>query len=95
MDDTTTTQAPSPLLGADWSDPLEDGVRGRVRAFIEAILEEELSAALGRGRYERAEDAGRGCRNGHRDRQVIGTFGAETISVPRARLVREDGGAAE
>jgi transposase-like protein len=70
-------------------------VRGRVRAFIEEILEEELSAALGRGRYERAEEAGLGWRNGHRDRQVIGTFGAETVRVPRARLVREDGETAE
>jgi putative transposase len=95
MDETTTTPAPSPVLGAAWSDPLEDEVRGRVRAFIEGILEEELSAALGRGRYERAEDAGTGWRNGHRDRQVIGTFGAETVRVPRARLVREDGGTAE
>ena len=58
MDKITTTQAPSPLLGAGWSDPLEEGVRGRVRAFIEAILEEELAVALGRGRYERAEEAG-------------------------------------
>jgi putative transposase len=95
MNETTTTQASSPLLSAEWSDPLEDGVRGRVRAFIEAVLEEELAAALGRGRYERAENAGVGWRNGHRDRQVIGTFGAETIRVPRARLVREDGGTAE
>jgi transposase-like protein len=95
MDETTTTQVPSPLLGEDWSDPLEDGVRGRVRAFIEVILDEELQAALGRSRYERAEAASRGWRNGHRDRQVIGTFGAETISVPRARLVRADGGTAE
>lgn len=95
MDETTTMQAPSPLLDAEWSDPLEDGVRGRVRAFIEAILEEELAAALGRGRYERTEDAGRGWRNGHRDRQVIGTFGGATVRVPRARLVREDGGTAE
>ena len=95
MDETTTTPTPSPLLGAGWSDPLEDEVRGRVRAFIEEILEEELSISLGRGRYERAEDTGRGWRNGHRDRQVIGTFGAETVRVPRARLVREDGGTAE
>ena len=50
MDETTTTPASSPLLGAGWSDPLEEEVRGRVRAFIEAILEEELSAALGRER---------------------------------------------
>jgi len=95
MDETTTTTTPSPLLGAGWSDPLEDEVRGRVRAFIEEILEEELSAALGRSRYERAEDAGLGWRNGHRERQVIGTFGAETVCVPRARLVREDGGTTE
>ena len=88
MTETTTTQAPSPSLGAEWSDPIEDGVRGRVRAFIEAILEEELEAALGRGRYERAEDGSRGWRNGHRIRQVIGTFGAETVCVPRARLAR-------
>jgi putative transposase len=95
MNETTTTPAPSPLLGAGWSDPLEDEVRGRVRAFIETILEEELSAALGRGRYERTEDAVVGWRNGHRGRHVIGTFGAETVRVPRARLVREDGGTAE
>ena len=95
MDEATTTPAPSPLCGGGWSDPLEDEVRGRVRAFIEEILEEELSTALGRGRYERAEDVCAGWRNGHRDRQVIGTFGAETVRVPRARLVREDGGTAE
>ena len=95
MDETTTTPALSPVLGAGWSDPLEEEVRGRVRTFIEEILEEELSAALGRGRYERAENAGLGWRNGHRARQVIGTFGTETVRVPRARLVREEGGTAE
>ena len=95
MNETTTTPMPSPLLGAGWGDPLEDEVRGRVRAFIEEILEEELSIALGRGRYERAEGAGPGWRKGHRDRQVIGTFGAETVRVPRARLVRDDGGTRE
>ena len=95
MDETTTMQTPSPLLGAGWNDPLEDEVRGRVRSFIEEILEEELSAALGRGRYERAEEVGAGWRNGHRHRQVIGTFGTESVRVPRARLVREDGGTTE
>ena len=48
MDETTTTQAPSPLLGAGWSDPIEDGVGGRVRAFIEAILEEDGGGARAR-----------------------------------------------
>ena len=93
-DDTKTSTVA--LLASDGAfDPLEDGVRQRVRCFIEAILEEELEAALGRGRYERACDGARGHRNGHRERQVIGTFGAETVKVPRARLVDDAGQASE
>jgi transposase-like protein len=97
-DDTNTSTVA--LLASDGAfDPLEDGVRQRVRCFIEAILEEELEAALGRGRYERACDGARGHRNGHRnghrERQVIGTFGAETVKVPRARLVDDAGQASE
>ena len=96
METTTTQTAALPLLCDDWSDPLEDGIRSRVRDFIEAILEEELEAALGRKRYERGgggESAGH--RNGHRSREVIGTFGSETIMVPRARLTKEDDGSQE
>jgi transposase-like protein len=78
-------------LPEGWSDPIEDGVRGRARAFIEAILEEEREAALGRGRDERSEEGPRGWRNGHRKRQVIGTFGPETVRVPRTRMTRADG----
>jgi putative transposase len=36
-----------------------------------------------------------GHRNGHRDRELMGTFGKTTISVPRARLETFDGGTAE
>jgi len=53
MAETTKTDCAAPLIGGDWTDPLEDGVRSRVRDFIETILEEELESALGRGRYER------------------------------------------
>jgi transposase-like protein len=82
--------APSPFAGSDWFDPLEDAVRGQVRAFIEALLEEEFEAALGRGRYERvASSSGR--RHGHRPRQLVTTFGPVTLSVPRARLPDEAG----
>jgi putative transposase len=82
--------APSPFAGSDWFDPLEDAVRSQVRAFIEALLEEELEAALGRGRYERvASSSGR--RHGHRPRQLVTTFGPLTFSVPRARLADEAG----
>jgi putative transposase len=74
-----------PMLGADWFDPLESGVRQQIRSFIQGMLEEELAAALGRARYGREAGAA-GQRNGHRDRQLMGTFGPVTVSVPRARL---------
>jgi len=37
-------------------------------------------------RYGRTAGAVKGYRHGNRGRQIIGTFGAETISVPRARI---------
>jgi putative transposase len=83
------------LTGDEIFDPVEDGVRQRVRRFIEAILLEELQAALGRGRYERSEAGPTGHRNGHRERQIIGTFGAETVRAPRARLLDGQGRTSE
>jgi hypothetical protein len=55
MEKATPAATATPLsdLDADWFDPLEDAVRGQVRVLIEQLLEEELEAALGRGRYER------------------------------------------
>jgi len=44
---------PPLFLGEDWFDPIEAGIRGRVRGFIEALIEEELSEALRRARYQR------------------------------------------
>ena len=41
------------LLFDDWFDAIEDGVRTRVRGFIETMLEAELSEALSRPRYGR------------------------------------------
>jgi transposase-like protein len=88
-------------LGDDWFDPLEAGVRTRIRGFIEELVEAELDAALGRDRYERPRPAeasagggpvvGAGHRHGHRDRQLMGTFGPVTVRVPRARLDTSDG----
>ncbi len=83
-----------PMLGADWFDPLESGVRQQIRLFIQGMLEEELAAALGRARYGREAGAA-GHRNGHRDRQLLGTFGPVTVSVPRARLSGAGGGQEE
>jgi putative transposase len=83
------------FLGDDWFDPLEAGVRTRIRGFIEELLEAELDAALGRDRYERPRLAGKdaaarqaavaGYRHGHRERGLMGTFGAVTVRVPRGR----------
>ena len=86
------------FLCDDWFDPLENGVRTRIRGFIEELLEAELEAALGRARYERGRvdgegspKGGVGSRHGHRERSLLGTFGATTVRVPRARLASPGG----
>ena len=98
--DTTkeTAVAAEVLLFDNWFDAIEDGVRARVRGFIETMLEEELSDALSRPRYGRrkpGEDEAApsvvGVRHGHRERTLTGTFGKTRIAVPRARLEGEDG----
>jgi putative transposase len=78
-----------------WFDPIEAGVRDRVRGFIEELLEEELTAALGRSRHERAAAEPNGYRNGTRERRLLGSFGPVQISVPRARMAAEGGGTQE
>ncbi len=37
----------------DWFDPIEAGLRDRVREFIQTMIEAELEAALSRPRYGR------------------------------------------
>jgi hypothetical protein len=46
----------------DWFDPIEAGVRDRVREFIHAMVEGELDAALMRPRYGRRSQSSSGCR---------------------------------
>src|SRR6478672_5296575 len=84
------------FLGAAWFDPIEAVIRDRVRGFIENLVEVELDGAIGRSRYQRAGAANvasgtAGYRHGRRARQLLGSFGAVTISVPRARLNEADG----
>lgn len=88
--------ASSEFLAAGWFDPIEAAIRDRVRGFIENLVEAELDAALGRSRYQRpraADGVGKtaGYRHGQRERQLLGSFGPVTISVPRARLNEADG----
>ncbi|MBV1800595.1 transposase [Siccirubricoccus sp. G192] len=82
------------FAGEAWFDPIEAGLRGRIRGLIEEMVEQELEAALGRGRYERAGGAV-GHRHGHRRRQLTGSFGPVELAVPRARLQAEDGSTRE
>jgi putative transposase len=96
QDSTTTRMNGTDLFAGDaWFDPIEAGIRDRVRGFIESLLEEELSAALGRGRHQRATSGPKSYRNGTRDRQLLGSFGPVRIDVPRARLAAENAGTQE
>ena len=90
---TQTTDAPSvsPLACAAGDDPIEDRLRANVRATIEAVFEEELAAFVGHVRYDRGDGARKGYRYGHRERQLTGTFGTETVRVPCARVSDEAG----
>jgi putative transposase len=85
----------------NWFDPIESGLRDRVREFIHAMIEGELDMALSRPRYARhvkpsnGEAEGgvgaTGHRHGHRSRSLLGSFGQVEIDVPRARLNTPDG----
>jgi len=85
----------------DWFDPIEAGLRDRVREFIHTMIESELETALARPRYGRRptadiqNDDGQGGisghRHGHRSRSLMGTFGRVEIAVPRARLDSAEG----
>jgi putative transposase len=89
----------------DWFDPIEAGLRDRVRDFIETMIRTELDAALARPRYARrpaaseggdGADAGvTGHRHGSRTRTLTGTFGSTEITMPRARLKADDGKTSE
>jgi len=91
MDTSSTNAAEEPTLfaGAAWFDPIEAGLRERIRGLIEELVEQELTEALGRTRYARGGAAGH--RHGRRARQLTGSFGPLALSVPRARLRAEDG----
>src|SRR5215510_12611990 len=66
----------------DWFDPIEAGLRSRVREFIQTMIESELEAALRPPRYGRRptaqEEGGEpprgvcGHRHGHRSRSLWG-----------------------
>ena len=104
---TTTTTKPAAVqpeaetavyLFDDWFDPIEAGLRDRVRGFIETMIRTELDVALARPRYARQPATSDGAaagvaghRHGSRTRTLTGTFGKTEIAVPRARIEAGDG----
>ncbi|MGH6852039.1 MAG: IS256 family transposase [Methylocella sp.] len=70
---------------------LEELMRERIRATIEAIVDEELEAALGAGRSQRVGAVRAGYRHGKRERTLTTSLGATTIAMPRARIEEDDG----
>lgn len=57
----------------------------RLTEAVEAVLEEELAAAIGSEWYERSSHR-RGYRNGTAHRQITTSSGNRTVSVPRGRV---------
>src|ERR1044071_5957699 len=86
------------LLFDSWFDPIEVGLRAKVRGFIETMIEEELTTVLSRPRYGRRHDGKEaavgvvGYRHGRRMRRLTGTFGSTGIVGPRAPPVGAGGG---
>lgn len=61
-----------------------DFLRGLVERTVQAILDAEMTAHLGAGRYERGE--GRtGYRNGHKPRTLVTRVGTLHLAVPQDR----------
>jgi putative transposase len=61
-----------------------DFLRGIVERALQAVLEEEMTAHLGAGRYERGEGRS-GYRNGHRPRTLTTRVGTIELRVPQDR----------
>src|SRR5712672_243311 len=94
-----TTESNSHLFDY-WFDPIESGIRDRVRELIEEMIRSELDAVLSRPRCGRRPEPPystdvaavvTGHRHGSRVRTLTGTFGKTEIAVPRARLNTSDG----
>src|SRR5258706_7305449 len=94
----STTESNSHLFD-DWFDPIETGIRDRVRELIEEMIRSELDAVLSRPRYgRRAEPADgsdvaavvSGHPHGRRVRTLTGTVLETRIAMARARVHTSD-----
>src|SRR5229473_8203624 len=77
------------LVGGEGT--LEELMRERIRATIEAIVDEELKGALGAAPSQRVGSVRAGYRHGKRLRTLTTSLGATTIAMPRARIKDDHG----
>jgi transposase-like protein len=74
---------------------LETLIRRRARGLIDAIVAEELEAALGAAESARVGPARQGYRHGTRERTLTTSLGPTTFAMPRARVRTAAGATAE
>lgn len=80
---------------AETATSLETMIRQRARGLIDAIVEEELEAALGAAPSARIGTARQGYRHGSRERTLTTSLGPTTFAMPRARVRTAEGATAE
>jgi putative transposase len=80
---------------AEEATTLETLIRRRARGLIDAIVEEELEAALGAAESARVGPARQGYRHGTRERTLTTSLGPTTFAMPRARVRAAEGGTTE
>src|SRR5467141_868893 len=74
---------------------LEAAFRLRARMWIDAIVEEEIEAALGAAPSARVGTERQGYRHGTRERTLTTSLGPTTFAMPRVRMTTPEGGTAE
>jgi hypothetical protein len=73
----------------DLGEVIEDVARLGARLLLQTALEAEVTAFLGRERYQRDPDAGPGHRNGHQPVTVKTTSGPLTLERPKLRGTKQ------
>jgi transposase-like protein len=76
-------------------DSIEMAMRRRIRDTIEALVHQELDAALGAVKSARVGETRQGYRHGTRERTLTTSLGPTTIAMPRARVRGADGTSGE
>lgn len=87
-------QSTSPLQVVPSPEDIRRLLRSKVLTAIHEVLDEELEAVLGSGRYERTQGR-RGYRHGSERRRITTEVGPVELEVPRGRIVQSDGTTAE